>query len=270
MNNNLINVTWRKAISSAVNYTYIISDYLQDIVLRSYGPVSPAFGAYYKPGFDAIAPYMNYSIARQTVLDGLGGDAAIAGLTAEEFGANPTNDANWAAAGLKSFNYTGNADNQFRADMLPQLQLWLPRIGVTVTDGLTFWSYFLKLLHGFTPGGFDDLELYWVGWGPDYLSPMNQIQPLMSNTSESNSAQVNDPWLESMFVLWSVTNDLPTRIEIIHNMSTYIATVLYSHVWTYHPKINSIHAADLYDMAYNALGNFWAYPVKRNETWTPF
>ncbi|MFX1308884.1 MAG: ABC transporter substrate-binding protein [Promethearchaeota archaeon] len=270
INNHLINKTWRKAISYAVNYTYVISDYQQDTVLRSYGPISPAFGAYYVPGFENIAPVMNYSVARQTLLDGLGNDGRLAGLTAEDLGENPTNDANWAAAALNSFNYSGNADNQFRADMLPMLQLWLPRVGITITDGLTFWSYFLKMLHGFTPNGFDDLELYWVGWGPDYLSPMNQIQPLMSNTSESNSAQVNDPYLESMFVAWSLATSLATRIEIIHNMSTYIATELYSHVWAYHPKVISIHAADLYDCAYNALGNFWAYPVKRNETWTPF
>ncbi|MFX1601322.1 MAG: ABC transporter substrate-binding protein [Promethearchaeota archaeon] len=275
MNNHLINVTWRKAISYAVNYTYVISDYQQDTVLRAYGPISPAFGAYYKPGFETIAPVMNYSIARQEIVNGLGGDARVLGLGTEDFGVNPTTDTNWEnwaqeLNNLISFNYSGNADNQFRADMLPMLQLWLSRIGIYVEDGLTFWSYFLKMLHGFTPGGFDDLSLYWVGWGPDYQSPMNQIQPLMQNASESNSAQVNDPWLESMFVLWSVTNDLPTRIEIIHNMSTYIATVLYSHVWAYHPKVISIHAADLYDCPYNALGNFWAYPVKRNETWTPF
>jgi hypothetical protein len=253
----------------AKNYTYVISDYKQDTVLRAYGPVSPAFGAYFEPTIPTVAPYMNYSIARQTIIDGLGGDARIVGLTNEEFGANPTNDANWEAANLVSFNYTGNADNQFRADMLPMCQLWFGRIGMTVTDGLTFWSYFLKLLHGFTPGGFDDLLLYWVGWGPDYLSPMNQIQPLFSNTSESNSASINDPYLESMFVLWAAATDIPTRVEIVHNMSLYINSQ-YTHVWSYHPKVQNIHAADLYDVPYNARGNFWAYPIKRNETWTPF
>ena len=154
--------------------------------------------------------------------------------------------------------------------MLPLLQLCLSLAGITVIDGLTFWSHFLKMLHGFTANGFDDLKLYWVGWGPDYLSPMNQIQPLMSNTSTSNSAQVNDRKMEDWFIEWSVTTDMNTRYEMIHNISTYIATVLYSHVWVFHPKVISIHSADLYDVAYNALGNFWAYPVKRNETWMPF
>ncbi|MFX1388172.1 MAG: ABC transporter substrate-binding protein [Promethearchaeota archaeon] len=270
MNNHIINVTWRKAISYAVNYTYIISDYYQDTVLRAYGPLSPAFGAYYKPEFDAIAPYMNYSIARQTLLDGLAGDARIAGLTAEEFGANSTNDANWAASGLITFNYSGNLDNQFRADMLTMLQLWFDRIGITVLNGLTSWDYFLKLIHGFTPNGFDDLELYWVVWDSEYFSPMNQIQPLMSNMSLSNSAQVNDPQMEAWFVQWSLTTDLADRIELCHNISEYIARVLYPYVWVYHPKVISVHAVDLYNCPYNALGNFWAYPIMRNETWVPF
>ena len=131
-------------------------------------------------------------------------------------------------------------------------------------------KYLPKLLDSIRSQDFDDLELYWVGWGPDYLSPMNQIQPLMSNTSTSNSAQVNDRKMEDWFIEWSVTTDMNTRYEMIHNISTYIATVLYSHVWVFHPKVISIHSADLYDVAYNALGNFWAYPVKRNETWMPF
>ncbi|MFX1388167.1 MAG: ABC transporter substrate-binding protein, partial [Promethearchaeota archaeon] len=265
MNHKIVNLTWRKAISYAVNYTYVISDYHQDTVLRAYGPVSPAFGAYYKEEFDAIAPYMNYTIARQTILDGLGADARLAGLTTEEFGANPINDANWGAANLEEFNYTGysnTVESQVRVDMLPMTQLWLSRIGINVIEDLTPyywwpWPWPRPKLH---------LELFWVGWSPDYLSPMNQIQPLMSNTSHSNAAEVNDPQMEAWFDQWAITTDLTERVELIHNISEYIATVLYSHVWVYHPKVITIHAADLYNCPYNALGNFWAYPIMRNET----
>ncbi|MFX1594242.1 MAG: ABC transporter substrate-binding protein [Promethearchaeota archaeon] len=265
INHKKINVTWRKAISYAVNYTYIVSDYFQDTVLRAYGPVSPAFGPYYKEGIETIAPYMNYTIARQTILDGLGTDVRLMGLTATEYGEDPINDANWEAANLEEFNYTYHTDNQWRTDLLPLLQLWFKRIGINVTDVPIYWwwNWPWRL-------NIDELELYLLGWGPDYHSPMNQIEPLMSNTSESNTAQVNDPQMEAWFDQWAITTNFTERVELIHNILEYIATVLYPYVWLYHPKVISIHAADLYNCAYNALGNFWAYPIIRNETWFPF
>ena len=264
MNHDVINVTWRKAISYAINYTYIISDYHEDSVLRAYSPVSPAFGTYYYEGLDTVAPYMNYSIARQAVLEGLGADIRLLGLTAANYREDPINDANWNATNLISFNYTGYT-NSFRVHMFSMVQLWLRRIGIEVIYDLTIYPHWLLL---FPPPLY--LELYWVGWGPDYLSPMNQIEPIMSNTSTSNSAKVNDPQLQAWFVQWSVTTDIGERIELCHNISEYIATVLYPHVYVYHPKMISVHAADLYNCPYNALNNFWAYPVKRNETWMPF
>jgi len=266
MNHNKINTTWRKAISYAINYTYIISDYQNNTVLRAYGPISPAFGAYYKKDLDVIAPYMNYSIARQTILDGLGSDARIAGLTATEYREDPINDADWNNAGLLTINYSGLAEDVFYFDMYLKLQLWLTRIGLNVTNGLTSLNYYFKLLHDFTK---NEIELIWAEWVPEYLSPMNQIQPLMSNISFLNFGQINDLQMEAWFVQWSLTTDFNERVELCHNISEYIVTVLYPHAYVYHPKVISIHAADLYNCPYNALGNFWAYPVKRNESWTP-
>lgn len=264
MNYNTINETWRKAISYAVNYTYFISDYYNDTVLRAYGPVSSAFGAYYKEGFEAIAPYMNYTIARQTILDGLGADTRLTGLTTTDYGDDPTNDANWNSTNLITFNFTGYK-NLYRVHMLSMFQFWLRRIGINVTDGLTTNSYLAIL-----PRPKLNMELFLYAWSPDYLSPMNQIQPLMSNSSSCNAAEVNDPQMEAWFVQWSVTTDFAKRVELCHNISEYITTVLYSHVWLYYPKIVTIHAADLYNCPYNALGHFWAYPVIRNESWEPY
>ncbi len=264
MNYNTINETWRKAISYAVNYTYFISDYHQDTVLRAYSPVSPAFGSYYKEGIEVIAPYMNYKIARQAILDGLGADARLAGLTATEYGDEPTNDANWDTTNLITFNFTG-FKNLYRVHMLSMFQFWLRRIGINVTDGLTTNSYLAIL-----PRPKLNMELFLYAWSPDYLSPMNLIQPLMSNTSSCNAAEVNDPQMETWFVQWSVTTDFAKRVELCHNISEYITTVLYSHVWLYYPKIVTIHAADLYNCPYNALGHFWAYPIRRNYTWEPY
>jgi len=262
INNNLINRTWRKAISYAINYTYILEEYWLGAHVKSYGPVSPGYSLYYDDLSD-VAPYCNLTIARQTLIDDPGIDTT--GLTAND----DPDDVDWLAANFRSLNYTGNSDNAYRADMLPVLVKWLDKIGITVTDGLCTWARFLYLLYGQHPFGYDALELYMVGWGPDYLDPMNMIQPLFSNISGSNTAQVNDPLLEEYIEAYMLQPNELIRIEIIKNISLYLCTELYPHAFTFHPQSYSIHAADLYNVAYNVAGNQWLYPIKRDLDWTP-
>jgi ABC-type transport system substrate-binding protein len=66
----------------------------------------------------------------------------------------------------------------------------LNHIGIDVIDQGMSWSDFIYRAYGYMePGGYDSLMLYWIGWGPDYLSPFNMIAPLFSNKSASDSAQ---------------------------------------------------------------------------------
>ncbi|KKK54677.1 hypothetical protein LCGC14_3082290, partial [marine sediment metagenome] len=238
INNNKINVTWRKAISYAINYTYILEDYWEGAFLRSYGPVSPGYALYYDDLSD-VGPNLNITIARQTLID-----AGITNLAVDD-------DAGWRSTTLVSFNYTGNSDNAFRADLYPIFKEWFKEIGINVIDGLTTWAHYLYLLYGQHPAGYDALELYYVGWGPDYLDPMNMIQPLFSNISDSNTAQVNDPLLEKYIAAYMEEPSEIIRIEIVKNISLYLATELYPHAFFFHPRGRAIHSADLYNVAYN-------------------
>jgi ABC-type transport system substrate-binding protein len=264
MNNKQINVTWRKAISYAINYTYILEDMWEGSMAKSHGPVSPGFGLYFDDSLKTKAPYYNLTIARQTLIDDLGINTT--GLTAS---INP-HDAAWESANLTIFNYTYNTDNLFRADLYVVLKEWLLDIGIVLEDGGTDWAYFLYRYWWRHYPDFDEYQLFWRGWSPDYLDPMNIIKPLFSNTSIfSNAAQVNDPILEKMITDYLSETLEPVRITIIKNISEYLATELYPHVFGYHTKTRSVHAADLYDVAYNVAGAFWAYPIKRNLTWSP-
>jgi peptide/nickel transport system substrate-binding protein len=262
MNNKQLNVTWRKAISYAINYTYILHDMWQDAFVKSYGPVSPGYAAYFDPAVAAAAPSFNLTKARETLINDPGVDTGT--LTANP---NP-DDTDWEDATLRTLNYSYNTDNWFRADLYTALADWLDDIGIPLEDGGTDWAYFLYRAYGYVPGGYDELQLYWVGWGPDYLDPMNMIQPLLSNSSVSNSAQVNDPWLESKIVDYYAEPLEANRILIVKEIGLYLADTLYPHAFGYHPQTRSVHAADLYDIAYNVAGIFWAYPVKRNLTWS--
>jgi ABC-type transport system substrate-binding protein len=278
-NNRQINVTWRKAMNYAFNYSYMIDDYWQGRVFRSYGWVSPGYGAWYTDEVEEVGPYYNLTIARSIIspdvadptLVPVEGVEAAAGLPIDE---DISETSPWRAANLVTFNYSYNTDNQWRADLYPLLSEYFDLIGMTIIDGGTDWAYFILRAYGYVPGGYDELQIYWVGWGPDYLNPINMIQPLISNVSTSNSAQVNDPWIEAAFVDFFSETDQDTAIERIHNISIYCVTVLFSHLFGFHALGTTIHGADIYwdvdnqEAAYGFLRyDFYAYPLARNASY---
>ena len=55
------------------------------------------------------------------------------------------------------------------------------------------WDEFVWRLNGAKGRSRDDLQLFWVGWGPDYNDPGNFIDPLFTNSTgpSSNGAQYN-------------------------------------------------------------------------------
>lgn len=260
-NNKQINYTWRKAMAYAFNYTYTIKEYFQDHVSRSYGPISPGFGEWFTEKVKNIAPYLNLTIARQTIVDGI---PEAAGLPVND---NPHDDI-WTSVTLATFNYSYSKEDLWPTDLYLLLNYWFDRIGINIIDGGTTRSYFLKEVLGYLPGGFDHLQIYWAGWGPDYLDPINMIQPLFSNQSIANSLQVNDPWLEDQFYVYLQETNHSVKVELIHNISIYLARDLIPEVYGIHNLLTVCHKADLYGVPYGFLCyNFYAFPFKRNETY---
>jgi len=267
-NNKQINVTWRKAMSYAINNTYIIEKMLEGRAHRAYGAISPGYGAAFNSSLAnpvGGSAYYNLTIARQTILHGLGADARLD----PRLQANDTvDDPLWLRADFASFNYSYNTDNWFRTDLYVMLEDWFDDIGITVIDAGTDWGYFL--LHGWWWWrNYDEMQLYFIGWRPDHLDPFNMLDPLFSNISVSNACQLNDPkvmqWLSDAL---QETNQT-ARFAIYHRIQSRLYTQLYCHAPIYHPFITTVHSADLYDVEYDVMGRWWALPVKRNLTWVP-
>jgi ABC-type transport system substrate-binding protein len=267
-----LNLTWRKAITFAINNTYMTEEMYDGMMVRAYCWISPGYGDFFDTNlatYAGTAPDEGDIIAaRQIIKDDLGP------VNADVAGRNVNTDADWEVDPeegassdnwIISFNYSYNTDNWFRADLYEVLLEWLGQIGIFVIDGGTDWAYFLYRAYGYVPGGYDQLQIYWVGWGPDYLDPMNMIQPLISNVSQSNSAQVNDPTVEAWIETYNkdVTLTYNERKWIIWNLTYHCTQVGYYHVYGFHAKIFSVHASDLYNVPYNTPGNFWAYPIQR-------
>jgi len=268
-NNKLINVTWRKAMSYAINYTYIIEEMLEGRVFRAYSAISPGYGAAFNDSLTNSfggSAYFNLTIARQTILDGLGSDDRLTGLTAS----NNPNDSAWLSVDIVSFNYTHYGQNWLRKELYPLLRDWFDAIGITLIEDFDIWSYhILRIPCWYVPGCYDNLQIFLIGWGPDYLDPFNMLDPLFSNISISNACQINDPkvmqWLSDAL---QETNQT-ARFTIYHRIQSRIYTQLYCHAPVYHNVVTSVHSADLYDVEYDVMGRWWALPLKRNLTWIP-
>ncbi len=253
MNNVKVNLTWRKAISYAINYSHIIQEMRNNHAVRAHSPIAPGFGdAYFN--CSNIAPYYNLTIARQILID----DPLIdtSGLTAND---NPS-DIAWEAANLATFNYTYYGSG-LRADLYPVLVDWCDNIGITILDDpvsyFDWWQIISDSVH--------KLNLFSSGWGPDYFEAYNMINPLFSNSSESNWALVNDPSLQTALADAIETTDDVARNNIYHDMQIHLSSELYPHVFLFHNRKYFVHDVNLLNFPYNALGKLNFYLCE----WTP-
>jgi len=180
MNNRLINVTVREAISYAINYDYIIDVYREGNAVRMESPV-PKGIRYANCTFDV--PVLNLSRARtvmQSMGFGVGWDVTPDG----------PDELLWEEATFITLNHTYNIGSSYREDILVLLQDNLGKIGIVVEGAGMTWGGFIYRLYEIGNLHRNMLQLYWIGWGPDYNDPSNFINPLFTNRSvASNGAQ---------------------------------------------------------------------------------
>ena len=260
MNNKMINQTWRQAISAAINYTYIIDELRQGTVYRANGPLAPTF-----PGFDASIKAEVWDLAKARGIIKSMGFAAGSTYLADNETTGPSATA-WKALSLVTWNYTYNVGNSFREDMGVLLKDNLDQIGIDVVDEPISWSDFLDRVYGYAPGGYDTVMLYWIGWGPDYLSPFNMIDPLFSVTSASNAAQYNNTQVQQWLADVLEETDEGARAVLYSLILTQIVEVDMPHAFGYHPYQNSVHSADIKGVSYNGMGAFYIYPMYREPS----
>jgi len=195
MNTNKINLTLRQAISQAIDYDYLIDSLTLGHSRRLLSPIpmgiDMANWTNTPLGYDVGAARLLMQVAGY----GLAWNAsyemegAINEDTEEYYNLDHPK---WRTANFLTYNYTYNIGNSFREDMLIYLADALKDIGIKVlNDGMT-WGEFLYRLYEIDPLNRDMLDLFFVGWIPDYNDPSNFINPLFTNrTVGSNGAQYN-------------------------------------------------------------------------------
>jgi ABC-type transport system substrate-binding protein len=254
-NNEKYNHTWRKAMSYAINYTYIIENLRGGNAVRAISPISPGFGSSYNSSVIGVG--YNLIIARETMVSmGLGNMSWT--------------DAQWTVVAesgtpFLSALYTYNTGNTFREDVGNALEGWFKLVGIDlVLDSCSWidcWDPWTSCcLCGYN---YDNCGIFAIGWAPDYLDPYNMIQPLFNNVSRSNFAQVNDPTLQAMLALALETTDDGERTKIYKDIQSYISEVGFFHAPLYHTNLVFNHMANIYGVPYNSMRAQRIYPMYR-------
>ncbi|MHA1883550.1 MAG: ABC transporter substrate-binding protein, partial [Promethearchaeota archaeon] len=230
MNNMNINVTMRKAISYAINYSIMTEEKWPLISMRARSPIPP--GIQYSNTTAFEVPYFNLSIARQTLLD-----------------------ANWSGTTELTANDNVSAGNEWETLVSNNgpletynISYWaaskiLPVIALIVKDNLKQIGIKVNLIGGD--------ERYWAnhlflfGWIYDYNDPHNAFYSLYSSKSDDNMVygthlndSLVDQWIEEGV---QDTNPI-SRKKTYYKLQKRIIEELYASVWTF-----SLNTINIYD-----------------------
>jgi peptide/nickel transport system substrate-binding protein len=213
-NNVHISKDYRTAMNLAINYEYVTETIYNGNAARMTSIVPE--GIAYHVACDV--PEYDVAAARAYLIANIEDFTADTGLDAT------STDDDWVAVSesnspVLSVQYQYNLGNIVREDVGVLMKTNFAQIGIRVNIGGVTWGQFLAMLY-------DDknaLDIYMVGWMPDYNDPSNYINPLMSNTSDGNSAQVNDPYLQGLIADGITETNETERQAIYETMQHYIA-----------------------------------------------
>ncbi|MBD3215567.1 MAG: hypothetical protein GF311_23355 [Candidatus Lokiarchaeota archaeon] len=256
MNNRLIPVDVRKAISYALNYSFIIEVLYDSYADRLKSPI-PKGIAYSNYSLDV--PYLNITHARSAMQDagyGLGLDPTYGG----------PDDATWRSSSFLTYNYTYNIGNTLRENLLYLLQDNLEEIGITIIDAGITWVEFLNSFFELGGRTRDDLNLYWIGWLADYNDPSNYINPLFTNRQiASNHAQVNDTLVQIWMEQALVETDPIIREQLYDSIQKRLIEEVYPLCWGIVPDNYDAINSKIEDYPSNVFDKPYFYPCSKKQ-----
>jgi peptide/nickel transport system substrate-binding protein len=257
-NNRHIPVEQRFAMSHALNYSYIIDELREGYAYRM-----TSFVPYGIQMHDPTVVPPDYDVAEARTYMKAAFPTETASLTAD----NNTAAGNaWmtlaaSATPLVTYNYTYNTGSWLRENLLPLLQDNFAQIGIALTDAGMSWDEYADRYYNIsaTSAGWESLQVFWLGWGPDYNDPDNFLSPLVSNTSSSNEMQVNDPYVQQLLAAGLAETDDTARALIYSNLQHYLTEVLCPVAPGITTDMQYVHVAKLKGFAYNAMANIEWY-----------
>ena len=241
----------RKAISYAVNYTYMTEEIMLGRADRLKSPIPL--------GIPMANDTLNYPVydlafARQIIVDNdLWNASTIWGLNLASTDADWL--AVWSGGGLEQMNISYNTETVRRRLMAEFVALSsLKAIGIVAdVDGYD-WSTYLDILYEREGHTNNEWVIYVLGWGPDYIDPENYITPLYTSAAGPNGMFLNDTKLEILMAEGEYETDPVARKAIYDEIQRYILEELYPMLYCFTPHNFDSWRVGLQGFQSNALG----------------
>ncbi|MEJ2295796.1 MAG: ABC transporter substrate-binding protein, partial [Candidatus Lokiarchaeota archaeon] len=247
-NNDNVNITWRKALSYTINYSYIIEDYRGGGASRGY-PAVPEGIPGHNSSVQANLPFLNRTYAR-ILMQTMG-----FGTTFDIY-----NDAEWLSQATSSpfrdFNLLGYLGSQLNRDLFDIFTDNVEYIGCSTTQTLsTDLSVYLTALKTY-PNSYD---VHYFGWAPYYPDAYNMLYSIFYSNSTENTAQVDIPVVDS-FLDSSVTEtDEPTRLDYFKQVQYILFEQEFVHAPLFADRAYFAHLSDLNGLPYNPFKYYYFY-----------
>ncbi|MFX1320324.1 MAG: ABC transporter substrate-binding protein [Promethearchaeota archaeon] len=251
-NGYMVNVTWRKAISYAVNYSYVI-----DVIRlgNGYRLKSPIPEGIPMSNYSFDYPVFDRAYAR-SIVQSMG------------FGVGFTTDQEWldqAAAGgwpgTEHWNITAQTEGVRRRDIGLYFSDNLEFIGIDAPlVQISFWDIITCTETVSGPLRRDQIPMYIIGWAPDYIDPENMITPLYSNRT-TGWVNTYDYELEVLMLEGETTVDPDERQAIYNQIQQKLLEELYFFVWIETGANKDVYQSYVKGWVPNAIARLDLYPV---------
>ena len=245
-----VDINTRKALLSAINYAYALEE-LGKGEREQLNSLVPEGILYHD--WNAPTPVMDLVKARASMADAI--DASEQGIVEPANWATletSTNDEDWEAVTILTIDYSYNEGNDYRRDVGVLCKADFAKIGVQLNiQGLQWEAYLTALNSG-------EMEMYTLGWGPDFNDPSNYIDNLAGSASRSNNAHVNDPVLDDLISQGLIETDPVKREALYIQMQKRINEIS---VFGYLSISNarSVYSVDYQNTARNAMDKLYFY-----------
>lgn len=244
MNNNVINVTMRKAISYAINYSFINERAWGGEGIRCNSPIPR--GMLYSNNEDFNVPYYNISKARQTLIDA--GWNGTFNLTAN-YNISAGNE--WekianSSFPLATYNFTYAVGWPFAENMSALLTENLKQIGVKINSDPRNYMEWDLIIREIPPYHRDMLNLAMIGWSADYNDPSDFINPLFTNKMRaSNFGQINDTQVQQWMDKALYETNRTIRKYLFYQIQERLIEKVYPYAWTFVGRRTDVYVSSL-------------------------
>ena len=257
-----VNITWRKAIQHAFNYTYYLNEIKEGKAIRSRNLVPLGF-----PGRNdsVIAADFNITKAREFLQDeaslGVGWDV---GAHIGDIFTPGSDEALWLNAKFITFGFRTDPSDNFTQLLLTQFANNMALIGLNMTEQSYTWPEYI------TNARVDPsfMYIFYTGWDPEYFETFEIINPLVNPKMTANFAQVDIPEINTYLALANAEPDERTRYGYYEHLQYLIHDKYFIQMPLDYDLLHVVHTEALKDFPYNINNDLHFYPCKWNKTIT--